>query len=387
MKNQWMTVMLSLALVAGLLGFYGVAHAQSPVISSQNFDGIGTSATATLPTNWRVDKNATARSVGTWATASAVTEQIAGNNMATNAANGIYNYGAGVAASAADRAVGWISSSSATKSGNLYAWFQNDTGNILSGVEISYDVEKYRNGSNAAGFSIQMYYSTDGTTWTSAGPNFLTSFSADSDNSGFATAPGATVAVTAKILTFPTPIAVNDFFYLAWNYSVTTGTTTSNAQGLGIDNFSMNNPLAVALADFSAVQQGDHVLVAWETVSEHDNAGFNLYRADSEAGPQTLLAAIPSQGPGSTQGFAYSYEDLAVQPGQTWYYWLEAVSLSGATTLHGPVSATVQAPTAVTLTALHAQGGDPSLPSTVVVLVALAALAVVAGQRRQVARR
>ncbi len=382
MKNQWMTVMLSLALVAGLLGFCGVAHAQSPVISSQNFDGIGTSTTATLPTDWKVDKNNSVRTLGTWSGAGTATEYRAGNSMSSSAANGIYNYGAGAADTATDRSVGWISSGNATKSGNLYAWFQNDTGNILSGVEISYDVEKYRNGSNAAGFSIQMYYSTDGATWTSAGPNFLTSFSADSDNSGFATAPGATAAVTAKILTFPTPIAVNDFFYLAWNYSVTTAATTSNAQGLGIDNFSMNNPLAVALADFSAVQQGDQVLITWETVSEYDNAGFNLYRADSDAGPQTLLATIPSQGPGSTQGYAYSYDDLAVQPGQTWYYWLEDVSLSGATTLHGPVSATVQAPTAVTLTSVSASpvAGVAALPWLAVALMAGAALAL--GRRR-----
>jgi len=33
----------------------------------------------------------------------------------------------------------------------------NNTGN-LPGLQISYDIEKYRNGSNAAGFRIQLYY-------------------------------------------------------------------------------------------------------------------------------------------------------------------------------------------------------------------------------------
>jgi hypothetical protein len=46
--------------------------------------------------------------------------------------------------------------------------------------------------------------------------------------------------------------------------------------------------------------------------------------------------------------------DLA--PGTTYYYWLEDVDTSGATTLHGPVSATVQAPTAVTLASISASG-------------------------------
>lgn len=39
------------------------------------------------------------------------------------------------------------------------------------------------------------------------------------------------------------------------------------------------------------------------------------------AGAQTLLAYLPSQAPGSTQGFTYTYDDLVVQPGQTYWYW------------------------------------------------------------------
>ena len=49
------------------------------------------------------------------------------------------------------------------------------------------------------------------------------------------------------------------------------------------------SPLAVTLADFSAVQQGDHVLVTWETNSELNNRGFNLYRGTSAAGPDRQL--------------------------------------------------------------------------------------------------
>ena len=92
-----------------------------------------------------------------------------------------------------------------------------------------------------------MYYSFNGTTWTSAGPSFLTSFAADAANAGYATAPGATTSVMNQTLTVPIP--ANSDFYLAWNYSVTSGTTTSNAQGLGIDNFSIIGiPSAVDLA-------------------------------------------------------------------------------------------------------------------------------------------
>ncbi len=150
--------------------------------------------------------------------------------------------------------------------------------------------------------------------------------------------------------------------------------------------------MAVTLAGFEAQQQGDAVQVSWETVSELDNLGFNLYRGVSPDGWERQLndALIPSQAPGSSGGHSYTWEDRAgLVSGQTYYYWLEDLDVNGATTLHGPVSVEFSAPTAVTLGSVNAQGGAPALPPTVIVLVALATLAAiaVAGQRRQVARR
>ncbi|HSN75969.1 MAG TPA: hypothetical protein VL334_12915, partial [Anaerolineae bacterium] len=114
-------------------------------------------------------------------------------------------------------------------------------------------------------------------------------------------------------------------------------------------------------------------------------AGFNLYRSAGATGTLTLVASAPSQAPGSAQGFAYSFEDLDVQPGQTYWYTLEDVSLSGATALHGPVSATVQAPTAVTLTSLQAAPAALAIPAAAALagLAGLAAAAGVAATRRR----
>lgn len=199
---------------------------------------IGTSATATLPNGWKADKiDSGVRTIGSYTSAVTATTQRAGNSMSSSASNGIYNYGAGVADAATERAVGFLSSSSATQSGNLYAKIKNTGAAQIPSFKISYDVEKYRNGSNSAGFSIQMYYSTDGTSWTSAGSHFLTSYSADLDNNGYTSAPGATASVTNK--TIPANLNSGSDFYLAWNYSVTSETTTTNAQALGIDNVSI----------------------------------------------------------------------------------------------------------------------------------------------------
>jgi len=140
---------------------------------SQTFDSIGTTATATLPLDFRADRTTTAtssdmRKVGAFAAAGTTTTQFGGANLSTSAANGIYNFGSGTTTTGPDRAIGFLASGTATASGNLYAQLTNNTGGPLTGLQISYDVEKYRNGSNAAGFRIQLFYSTDGATWTSA---------------------------------------------------------------------------------------------------------------------------------------------------------------------------------------------------------------------------
>ncbi len=297
-------LLLLLALILGI-GNLCVAQVNISVGSSvsQAF-ALGTSATAVLPAGWKADKNTTVRLVGSYSTAVSATELVSGNTMSGTAGNGIYNYGAGVAGTATDRAVGGISSTSASKSVNVYLQLANNGTSSITSLTISYDVEKYRNGSNAAGFSIQMYYSTNGTSWTSAGSDFLTSFAADADNSGYTSAPGTTVAITSKILT--QTIAASGNLYLAWNYSVTSGTTTSNAQALGIDNVTISavglpaDPTAVTATAASPSQidlgftpngAGNNVIIAWNTVNTFGTpvAGTPYAANDAIAGGGTVL--------------------------------------------------------------------------------------------------
>ena len=203
----------------------------------ETFDNIGTAATASLPADFRVDRIGTVRSLGQYSAAATATTNAGGANLSTTASNGIYNFGAGTTTTGSDRAVGFLSSSGGTQSGNLYAELTNNTGGSLSSLQISYDVEKYRNGSNPAGFRVQLYYSADGINWTSAGSDFLTSFPADAANGGFSPAPGTSVSITNKILTIS--ISSDAKFYLAWNYSVSSGSTTTNAQALAIDGITL----------------------------------------------------------------------------------------------------------------------------------------------------
>ena len=90
------------------------------------------------------------------------------------------------------------------------------------------------------------------------------------------------------------------------------------------------SPLAVTLANFEAMQVDNYVLLTWETNSELNNRGFNLWRGTSPAGPDTRLndTLIPSQSQGNPGGFTYTWEDrVDLVLGTTYYYWVDDVDL------------------------------------------------------------
>ena len=98
---------------------------------------------------------------------------------------------------------------------------------------------------------------------------------------------------------------------------------------------------AIDLLSFTAQAGTDHVTLAWETGTEVDNAGFNLWRSEAADGPYTKHndALIPAEGD-PVSGASYVYTDTEVVKGVTYYYQLEDVDIYGVSTFHGPVSAT-----------------------------------------------
>ena len=94
-------------------------------------------------------------------------------------------------------------------------------------------------------------------------------------------------------------------------------------------------PTSIDLISFTAEADGDTVTLTWETGTEIDNAGFNLYRATSPDGPWTQVngALIAPQGD-PPNGATYTFEDTP-GPG-IFYYLLENLDQSGGTDLHPP---------------------------------------------------
>ena len=230
-----------------------VTHAETQVVTfpaielnadklstQENFDLMGTAADATLPEGWRIDRQTSApRTVGSYAASQNQTMYAGGASLPSNAKNGLWNFGQD---DSSDRAVGGISTGVAdgTRCVNVYAHFLNTGVKNIENLQISYDVEKYRKGNNAAGFTVQMYYSVDGRNWTSAGNDFCTTFAADAATEGYATVPGDVRSVSAVLDAKMQP-GVD--FYLAWNITVTSGDNAAGAMALAIDNFQLTGEL------------------------------------------------------------------------------------------------------------------------------------------------
>ena len=190
-----------------------------------------------------------------------------------------------------------------------------------------------------------------------------------------------------------------------WNgASWTTGAaadTGANILSTPVSSFSDHtvfsaSPLAVDLAHFTATVAGEGVTLAWETVSELNNAGFNVYRAGSvgdrpevggsvgdrrarvDEANQTLIVA---PAPGSSEGHSYTFTHRPrprVRPtGTCWRTW----GLDGTATRHEPVSVTVTEPNVVGLAAFGAAPVAASMPA----LAGLAALAMAAAALSTVA--
>ncbi len=135
-------------------------------------------------------------------------------------------------------------------------------------------------------------------------------------------------------------LTVTHSYPISGIYTVTL-TVSDDDGGVGQDmlQVTVTHPTAVGLVSFLAVPDPDGIMLRWETASELDRLGFNLYRATSPEGPYRSLntAMILALRPGSPLGATYTWMDQEVSPGLIYYYKLEAMDTHGQATVYGPV--------------------------------------------------
>jgi hypothetical protein len=224
---SWSRIFLVLlSLVGKVCAIYSQAIiSQVNTTYSVDFNAMASSTTATLPTGFRIGSD--------WSTGSAATTQAAGTSgtgiLNSTSAGGCYNFGNGLTASATDRALGFLSSTSYTSPRSILYAFTNSTGQTITSLTLSWNYEKYRSGTRA--FNWTFFHGN-----TSAAPTAYSSgdlaYPAELSNTVVYNPPSSiSKSITISGLNIPNGTT----YYLRWTYTGVGGST--NGQGLAIDDF------------------------------------------------------------------------------------------------------------------------------------------------------
>jgi len=115
-----------------------------------------------------------------------------------------------------------------------------------------------------------------------------------------------------------------------------TETYSGNSTPGELDN---DQTLPVTLSSFDySINEANQLSINWETQSESDLLGFNLYRNTTNTLPEAALnfSLIPPLGSVSA-GAEYTYPDVTAQPETDYYYWLESQDQDLSSHLYGPI--------------------------------------------------
>jgi hypothetical protein len=224
----------SLALFFMVMGM-GLSWGQISINSintafTQNFDLIGTSATATLPLGFKIGSD--------WSTGTTATTVAAGTSgtgaLTSTSSGGIYNFANGITATSTDRSIGFLTSGSFTSPNSISLKITNNSGVTIINLLIAFDYEKYR-----AGIRVWDMNFFHGSTSTSDNAANLgdQNYSANAANA----VVNPTTTISKSVLLSGISILNGASYYLRWTSSGAGGNT--NSQGIGIDNFSViGNP-------------------------------------------------------------------------------------------------------------------------------------------------
>ena len=86
--------------------------------------------------------------------------------------------------------------------------------------------------------------------------------------------------------------------------------------------------LPVELSSFTATTGDSKVTLRWRTETEVNNIGFAIYRSEAKDGNYTKIDFV--SGAGSTaMSTDYQFADTKIEPGKTYFYYLEDVDVTG----------------------------------------------------------
>ncbi|WP_295335555.1 T9SS sorting signal type C domain-containing protein [Flavobacterium sp.] len=326
----------------------------SPV--TQNFDGIGNTATATLPSGIKIGQNADYTNVANTTVTNLAYGSTGAGVVTGTSSGGCINWANGITASSTDRALGFLTTGSYSSPRTIFVAIQNTGSSNITDLSITFDYEKYRSGTRA--FNWAFFHGATSTAVNTSATAGDQAYAADANNTTINNPP---TSITKTVNLTGLNIAPSGLYYLCWTFTGVGGST--NGQGIGIDNLSLTATFSgpsATLADngtqiaANTVGQGttNHILSSFQvtvanavatlntasfTTSGNYQAadiaasGFTLwYSATNTFGSATPLGTLSSAsaGSGETLNFTGLSQSLPVGVG---YFWVTANIASGAT--------------------------------------------------------
>ena len=223
-------------------------------IARENFDSMGTSATAALPPAWAFAGTAKLYNNADIYDKTANTITLAYDVFSTNTAfsaglggtitsAGYYNFGNGVSGEATDRAPGVYSTSSTStglRTAALMVPLKNTGAASIGKLRVSWFVEKYKSG---RGKTVELRISRDGESWQATGISKTTEDDTDSTGAIVNEVYGKTEGEVFPdpepmkgTIVLDEPLAAGGTLYLGWFCYATSGDTHGKVQALAIDD-------------------------------------------------------------------------------------------------------------------------------------------------------
>ncbi|WP_305019459.1 T9SS type A sorting domain-containing protein [Hymenobacter cheonanensis] len=282
---------------------------QAATPTTESFDGMNTAATvgtaATLPTGFQLTPTATTAaptpvygaSGNTTVTTQSTTYK---NNFTTG---GSYNFGDGGtnAASATDRALGFLPSSGAGAGlpRSILVAIQNTTSSSIQDLQVKFDLEQYRIASATNTYAWSFFSSTDGAAWTSrpdGDQSFAANAAASSSNPIYYYPPN----VTNKVVTLSgVNLASGSTLYLRWTMS---GSSSTSAQAIGLDNLVLTPTLGTG---------GGGSTTPTASLSTTASAYASPYCVTSNAGSTAFNVAFTSSNVAAGSTYAAQLSDAS----------------------------------------------------------------------------
>jgi autotransporter-associated beta strand protein len=193
---------------------------------TENMDVMGTAAATSTITNIPVGF----KSGTDWNTGTTVNTVAGGTTGAgTISAGGFYNFANGINASATDRGLGYLFSGGFSSPRSIVLRFRNNTGATVRQLDVAFDYEKYRNGQITLTNTF-----THGASPTPAIAEPLGTQVYTTDGNNSLVNPATTISKSFSLSGLS--IADGTDYYFMWTF---TGSASTNAIAVGIDNFSV----------------------------------------------------------------------------------------------------------------------------------------------------